>query len=63
MEKNAATNVPGRKKTVTAARVLIAVESSLVAKARVRESSATEMLRRVSCWVIRLKSWMEWIEN
>lgn len=43
MEKNAATNVPGRKKTVTAARVFIAVESSLVAEASFRESWATDM--------------------
>lgn len=38
MEKKAATKVPGKKKTVTAARVFIAVESFLVAEARVRES-------------------------
>jgi hypothetical protein len=49
MAKNAATKVPGRKKTVTAARILMAVESSFVAKATVRESSATEMLRRLPC--------------
>lgn len=49
MENSAATNVPGRKTTVTAAKVFIAVESSLVAEARVRESWATEILSRVSC--------------
>ncbi len=56
MENKAATNVPGRKMTVTAARVFIAVESCLVAAARVRESWATDMLSRVSCWAIKLKS-------
>ena len=38
MENNAATKVPGRNTTVTAAKVFIAVESSFVAEARVRES-------------------------
>ena len=57
MENKAATKVPGRKSTVTAASVFMAVESSLLAEAMVRESCATEMESWVSFWFIRLNSW------
>ena len=39
--------------TVTMARVFMAVESSLLAEARVRDSSAMAMLMRVSLDVMR----------
>ena len=54
--KSAATKVPGRKTTVTAASVVIDEESSLLEEARVLESSAMAMLTLAPCWAIRLKS-------
>lgn len=55
-QRSAATKVPLRKTTVTAANVLITDESSLFADAKVLVSSATAMLTFASFWAMRLKS-------
>ena len=49
--------MPGRKITVTAATVRMTEESSLLAEASVRVSSATAILSVVDFWLMRLKSW------
>ena len=56
MANSAATDVPGRNAIVTAAMVFIAVESSLLAEASVRESSATATPSLASCWDMRWNS-------
>lgn len=55
--KSEATNVPGRKATVTAAKVFIEDESRLLADASVLESLARAMLRLASLRAIKLKSY------
>ena len=59
IENKAAMKVLGRNITVIAATVVMAVDeesSSLLAEARVRESSATEMASSVSFCFMRLES-------
>ena len=57
IENKEAINVPGRNTTVTAAKVFIDEESLLLARAIMRESFASPMLRLVSSRLVRLKSY------
>lgn len=56
MAKRDAIEVPGKKTMVTAARLLIAEESLLLASAIALDSLASSMLAWVSCCAVRWKS-------